>query len=105
VGKLLYLGSFALEVNSVTESKKYELPLADGSHYLTEDQSAMLLGLSAHTMRIARHRGTLLGNPAPVWLKLGREVRYRRADLIEWVERHAVERQSGPVAASAQEGC
>ncbi|WP_368449969.1 helix-turn-helix domain-containing protein [Cobetia amphilecti] len=89
----------------MTESKKYELPLADESHYLTEEQAAVLLGLSAHTMRIARHRGTLLDHPTPVWLKLGRKVRYRRADLIEWVERHAVERQSGPVAASAQEGC
>lgn len=63
--------------------------------YLTDKQSGLLLGgLSASTMKNSRARGTLLGHEAPPWVKLGRLVRYRRRDLLEWAERNAVERRS-----------
>lgn len=60
--------------------------------YLNDKQSGLLLGgLSAKTMRNSRVRGTLLGHEAPPWVKLGCLVRYRRHDLLEWIERNAVE--------------
>jgi len=59
--------------------------------YLPDGDAARLIGVSAATLRNSRSRGTLLGHEAPQWVKLGRKVRYRRRDLLEWVERNAVE--------------
>ncbi len=38
------------------------------------------------TARIARITGTLLGRPAPKFVKRGRAVRYRLADVLGWLE-------------------
>lgn len=38
------------------------------------------------TARKARCTGTLLGRPAPRFIKRGRTVRYRLADVLAWLE-------------------
>ncbi|MEX2373991.1 MAG: helix-turn-helix domain-containing protein [Dehalococcoidia bacterium] len=64
---------------------------AIGEGLLTERQAGELLGFTATTMRISRMNGKLAGSQAPPWLKLGKSVRYRRADLDAWLEKAAVE--------------
>ena len=49
---------------------------------LTTNQAAYLLGLSPRTLEALRLRG---GGPAFVALST-RAIRYRRADLLQWVE-------------------
>jgi predicted DNA-binding transcriptional regulator AlpA len=49
---------------------------------LNQRQAAHLLGISVRTLE--RHRVTGTG---PRWARLGRLVRYRQLDLLEWVER------------------
>ncbi|MFY0992732.1 hypothetical protein [Halomonas sp. C05BenzN] len=45
-----------------------------------------LIPCSPRTGRDARRSGTLLGRPAPVFVKRGRQVRYRLADVTAWLE-------------------
>lgn len=59
--------------------------------YLPEADAARLIGVSAATLKNSRTRGTLLGHEAPLWVRMGSAVRYRRRDLLEWAERVAVE--------------
>lgn len=49
-----------------------------------EREAATYVGLSASTLRNAR----LYGHPAPVppFIKIGRSIRYRLADLDKWLE-------------------
>ncbi|WP_411699172.1 helix-turn-helix transcriptional regulator [Conyzicola sp.] len=47
--------------------------------FLTEKEAAVLLGLSAHTMRNWRGAGV-----GPAYLKLGSAVRYARATVTSW---------------------
>lgn len=69
--------------------------------YLTVQQAAQLIGVSPYTLRGSRYNGRLCGTTAPCWLKLGKAVRYRRADLLAWVESAAVEhRPPAPVSAN-----
>ncbi|MBX9756955.1 MAG: helix-turn-helix domain-containing protein [Pseudomonadaceae bacterium] len=49
---------------------------------LTPDQLAESLGLSTRTL--AAWRGTRRGGPA--WVKCGSLVRYRRSDVLVWLE-------------------
>ncbi|MFW5453763.1 helix-turn-helix transcriptional regulator [Thioalkalivibrio sulfidiphilus] len=48
---------------------------------LTTEQAAELLGLKRTTLEAWRCRGG-----GPQFIKLGRAVRYRQADLEEWIE-------------------
>ena len=50
---------------------------------LTEQETCGLLGLSVRTLQNWRLRG---GGPA--YLKCGRAVRYRRRDLLSWMDEH-----------------
>lgn len=63
------------------------------SVYLTEEQAAALLGLTAVALRVSRHRGRLMGTTPPPWVKMGRCVRYRRAVVLAWAEAVAIEHQ------------
>ena len=56
---------------------------------LTERQVAEQLGLSVATLRAWRHRGK-----GPLFLRLGRSVRYLTSDVDEFVRASAVDRQS-----------
>jgi len=59
--------------------------------YLSTREGARLLDVSESSLRQSRTTGRLLSEEAPQWVKLGRSVRYRRRDLLEWAERVAVE--------------
>lgn len=59
--------------------------------YLSTPEAARLLDISASALRQSRSTGRLMTCEAPGWVRLGRAVRYRRCDLIDWTERVAVE--------------
>ena len=48
---------------------------------LSEKQVAEMLGISPHTLACRRHRGKL-----PVYYKIGQRVRYKKADVLDFVE-------------------
>jgi len=48
---------------------------------LTETEVAKLLGLSPRTLQAWRYRG----GHTPPFIKVGRSVRYRRADVLSWL--------------------
>lgn len=52
------------------------------SDLLTPDQAAAALGLSHRTLAAWRSSRR---NPLP-WVKVGSRVRYRRSDLLAWIE-------------------
>jgi predicted DNA-binding transcriptional regulator AlpA len=56
-----------------------------GKAYLLLDtqQTAELIGMSAAWLERDRWYG---GHKAPPYVKLGHKVRYKRADVIEWME-------------------
>lgn len=58
---------------------------------VTEEEAARALGVSHGTLKSARlHR--LQSNPLRnlPHVRIGRAVRYRRADIVEWIERNTV---------------
>jgi predicted DNA-binding transcriptional regulator AlpA len=52
---------------------------------LDDHTTAPLLGVSPATLRKSRVTGTLLGLPTPIFLKMGKTIRYRDADIREWL--------------------
>ena len=52
---------------------------------LTEDQAAELLALSVRTLQAWRLRGT-----GPRFVRAGRAIRYRKADLTAWINSNTV---------------
>ena len=63
----------------------------DPDTLLTGREAAALLRLSERTME--RHRAAGTG---PRYVALGRAVRYRRGDLLDWIERAARQSTSEP---------
>lgn len=55
----------------------------DDDALLTEVQAADFLSLSIRTLQAWRLRGA-----GPAYVQAGRAVRYRRRDLIAWIETH-----------------
>ena len=53
---------------------------------LNTSEGASYLGVAVFTLRRSRTTGTLLGNPAPTYRKIGRSVLYERETLSAWVE-------------------
>ncbi len=51
---------------------------------LKEGDAFELLPCEQSTLRKARFTGVLLGHPAPPFVKLGKNVRYRLSDLLRW---------------------
>lgn len=75
-------------------SKAQSAPTA-GADYLNERDAAAFLGVSRRTLYLSRFRGRLMGVPCPPpHLKVGQAIRYRRADLVAWIEGHAIERRA-----------
>jgi predicted DNA-binding transcriptional regulator AlpA len=61
-----------------------EIPIEEKLLLTTRDLS-VLLGVAVITIKISRKTGELLGQPAPHHIKIGRLVRYRRTDVLNWV--------------------
>ncbi len=75
----------SLKTELMARASHSSLPiLTDPDSLLTEVQAATLLGFSVRTLQGWRLRG---GGPRII--KVGRAVRYKRADLEAWVEAHA----------------
>ena len=53
---------------------------------LKDTQLNDLTGIPASTWRKSRMTGYILGVPAPRHIKFGKSVRYRLADIQEWLE-------------------
>ena len=63
---------------------------------LTDVEAAEYIGMSVYYLRAARSQGDIGGRtPGPDYVKLGRQVRYLREDLDNWLEQHRVERELG----------
>ena len=61
----------------------------DPDRWLSERETAALLGLGVDTVRRYRRAGV-----GPAWSRLGvRLVRYRRADVIEWARAQSAHHQ------------
>lgn len=65
---------------STTETTNTLQPLRD------DHTAAPILGVSPATLRKSRVSGTLLGLPTPVFLKMGKAIRYRDSDLKAWLD-------------------
>ena len=72
--------NFSEMKNTETESTCFEVQLH------SNDEAAKILGVAPITMKVSRQTGTLLGIPAPKFLKMGRLIRYKNYVLWEWVE-------------------
>jgi len=59
---------------------------------LSEAEAAEYLNVSRPYLRLSRMNGFVgSGNvPAPPYVKMGRAVRYRKADLDQWIESNLV---------------
>ena len=60
---------------------------------LTEQETAMYIGMSRSYLRQDRINGILRGRtPGSSFVKMGRAVRYLKDDLDAWIERNKVKR-------------
>ena len=66
--------------------------IASGADLLDETQAAELLTVAKGTLGVWRSTGRY----ALPFIKVGRRVRYRRADLVAWLEKRT--RESGATA-------
>lgn len=61
---------------------------------LTEREAAEYIGMSRGYLRHYRMYGFRPNHePGPSYLKIGRAIRYKKADLDEWLTRHLIQRQ------------
>ena len=82
------LGRTAANVRSLSHYP--EVPASqDPDGLLTETQVAQLTGLSIRTYQAWRLRGG-----GPRYIKIGRSIRYKRADVLEWIESNATSNTS-----------
>ena len=65
----------------------------DADTLLGEMRASELLGLSSRTLQAWRSR-----NEGPPFVRAGRAIRYRRRDLIAWIEANTVSSTSHPLA-------
>ena len=54
----------------------------DADALLTEAQAADFLNLSVRTIQAWRNKWA-----GPLYIRLGRTIRYRRSDLVAWIEK------------------
>lgn len=64
---------------------------ADAEALLTDDEAAALLKLQPATLAAWRLRG----HPALPFVRVGRCVRYRRRDVLAFIERHLAGTEAG----------
>ncbi|AEF03709.1 helix-turn-helix transcriptional regulator [Alteromonas naphthalenivorans] len=58
---------------------------------LKSKEFANLIGIHEDNLRKSRSTGYLLGRKAPAHVKLGRMIRYKREDIIAWIDEARVE--------------
>lgn len=58
---------------------------------LKSKEFANLIGIHEDNVRKSRSTGYLLGRKAPAHLKLGRSIRYKREDILNWIDQARVE--------------
>ena len=64
---------------------------------LNEKEAASYIGMSVSYLRHARYDGVYGDKqPGPLYVKMGRAVRYRSDDLDEWIEQRVVRKGSSP---------
>lgn len=62
---------------------------------LTEIEASEYIGMSRSFLRQDRMNGYRNGRtPGPVFMKLGRSIRYRKQDLDEWLNKHRIVRST-----------
>jgi hypothetical protein len=66
-------------------------------NFLTSKEFALELKISEVTLRQSRSTGMLLGVCAPKHLKMGRQVRYTKEALRDWID--SLEKESHSVTA------
>ena len=54
------------------------------TQHLSTLEAAELLNCSPHSLNQSRSNGLLFGQPAPLYIKIGKTVRYKRSTLIKW---------------------
>lgn len=69
----------------MTEPLPPSPPLPSDCEFWTEDELATFLGLAPITVRFWRRDAK-----GPNWIRLGRLVRYRRADVEAWLKTQTV---------------
>ena len=63
------------------------------SHVLTDPEAAQYIGMSISFLRQSRMDGARLNRTqGPIYLKIGRSVRYKKDDLDAWLDEHRVDR-------------
>jgi excisionase family DNA binding protein len=71
-------------------------PMPDTDRLLTDDEAAAYLSASTSTLNFWRTQ-----RRGPAFVKLGRNVRYRRCDLDRWIEANRRETSDSRAAAGA----
>lgn len=69
--------------------------MEDQKLLLNEREAATLLSMSPHFLRRDRISSASVGIP---FVRIGSAVRYRRADLIDWIERQLKAQELQPVS-------
>lgn len=54
--------------------------------YITEVQAAAIIGSTPGALRMMRHKRT-----GPNYYKIGKMVRYKECDVIDYVEKHRID--------------
>ena len=61
--------------------------LANYPQCFSNSNAALYLGVSPEMLRLSRHKGTLFkGVPAPKFIRMGRAIRYKRDELMRWLD-------------------
>jgi len=73
-------------MSTATAERPASVAGAVAPEYLDTSAAAALLSVSESALYQSRHGRPLCGSTGPQWVRMGRHIRYRRRDLIEWAE-------------------
>lgn len=73
-------------------------PSTTEENLLTEVRAAEIVSLSIKTLQAWRLRGV-----GPAYVKAGKAVRYRRADLVAWIGAHTISPETAVVLSKREE--
>ena len=54
-------------------------------NHLTTIEAAKYLKCSPHSLNISRGTGSLFGQPAPAFVRVGKSIRYKPVTLLKWL--------------------